>query len=117
MCNSTEIEDKLSQANGALEDIIVLCTSCVSKNSTSEELMNIVSCIHKRILYSSSNRWTTPSYFRHQWEREQWSRYLNDEFCNCEDNYFDSETWCCDECGKPYRCTIDKSPLTEADIK
>jgi hypothetical protein len=40
-----------------------------------------------------------------------------EKYCNCQEMHYDSETGDCGECSKPYECTIDKSPLTEEDIR
>jgi len=78
-----KLEDRLSHANGALGDIMVLCTSCVPKNPSQEELVNIMSAIHQRILCSASKEQSPPSYFRHEWERKHWEAYLNGQTKAC----------------------------------
>jgi len=71
------LDYRLSQANGALSDIIVLVTSCVNKDNKSE--CDLAKSVLRRILCSSSKRHDKPSWYIHEWEKELYEQYYNRE--------------------------------------
>jgi len=77
-----DLEKRLSHANGALEDIRTLATSCVGKDDP-EQLHKFAQAILERILTSASSEWSEPGWYRHEWEEELWERYLSGDLKAC----------------------------------
>jgi len=75
-CKRCEVlEKRLSQASGALNDIMTLLTSCVMKGDDATKLESVISACHRRILESTDRPRKRPSWFRHTWEKTDWEDY------------------------------------------
>jgi len=66
------LEERLSQAGGALSDILVLLTSCVARDDDAVNLESIIAAAHHRILESADCVRMRPSWDRHVWEKRNW---------------------------------------------
>ena len=73
---------RLSQASGALEDIIVTVTSCLPSYASDAAVSQAKSILH-RILCSADKVRARPSWFRFDWERELWEQYERGELNAC----------------------------------
>lgn len=74
----SDLERKLSEANGALGDIYTLVTSCVGK-SKNEELNKTCYYVIKRILDSNSKEHIEPAWFVNDYEKQAWDEYKNNK--------------------------------------
>jgi hypothetical protein len=77
------LEERLSQAGGALSDILVLLTSCVARGDDAVKLESIISATHRRILESADRPRTRPSWDRHIWEKRNWDEFDNSRIHAC----------------------------------
>ncbi len=76
------LKKRLGHANGALEDIKTLITSCIGKDAD-PELQETAAAVLNRILSSASRVWDKPGWYRHEWEEKEWERYLSGEMKAC----------------------------------
>jgi hypothetical protein len=67
-------EERFSQASGALSDIKILVTSCVSRNCDLKT-RNIASSVLGRILSSAHDVHRKPNWYIHDFEKEIHERY------------------------------------------
>lgn len=78
----TNEQQRLSQASGALADITILVTGCVSKEA-SKKTQELAESVLLRILCSADCVKRKPSWYIHSWEERAWERYLNGELKAC----------------------------------
>ena len=77
------LEKRLAQASGALGEMSILLTSCVGKDDDAKKLMTIISAAHRMILGSADRVRTRPSWFRHDWEGQDWDDYEDGKIQAC----------------------------------
>jgi hypothetical protein len=78
----TNLEERLAHANGALGDIATTITSCVSQNA-SDETKALARSVLNRILCSASMVHREPGWYVHEYEREEYERYLTGKTKAC----------------------------------
>src|SRR4051812_209361 len=74
--------EALSHASGALSDIQAIVTDCVGSKD-SPRLQEICEAVLLRIFSSGDRKRTPPSWYRHDWERNAWERYLSGDIKAC----------------------------------
>lgn len=72
---------RLGHATGALDDINCIVTS-VGKNDPLR-LHEVAAAVLGRILCSADRVRIEPSWYRHDWEQQEWERYLNGDKKAC----------------------------------
>jgi hypothetical protein len=76
------LRSRLAQASGALSDIQMLVTDCVSKTADPETL-KLAESVLERILCSADKVRNAPGWYRHEFERRLFERYLGGETKAC----------------------------------
>lgn len=74
----SDLEHKLSEANGALGDIYTLVTSCIGQFEN-EELNKTCYYVIKRILSSGSKNHIEPAWFVNNYEKQAWNEYKSNK--------------------------------------
>ena len=77
-----KLEERLAHANGALDDIVILVTSCVPKD-TPEKYKEIFGVVLRRCLTSASQVYNKPGFYIHDYEKELYEEYFSGKLKAC----------------------------------